>query len=277
MKNIRAKQKKSASSGKSEWIWTALIALVCIVGTFTVTRTFYHNADVAAAPQEEEEVSVAVSNAEINAGQEIVDCFSFVKMPITKTPENAILADSDIAGKVSSIKLMPNTILTNDMLVRVDMDEIVDDTCRQVAVNYVTIASNLVEGDFIDVRMKAYSTEELAYSDEVVLAKKKILAVQGSTVYLNLSEDEQLRLGIAAVDVSLRNSSNSNNEKAMLYSTAYANAAQSKAIVTYENSELQALLESNPQLISQAQKDLAANQEVPQDPIVEPNIETVPE
>ena len=47
---------------------------------------------------------------------------------------------------------------------------------------------------------------------------------------------------------------------ALLYSTRYVDASQQKAVETYENAKLSALIDSNPNLIAEAQRQLAQKQ-----------------
>ena len=74
-----------------------------------------------------------------------------------------------------------------------------------------------------------------------------------------MSEKEQLALGVAAVDAT-QYTADGDGKSATLYSTRYVNASQEKAVVTYENARLSALINSNPNLIAEAQRQLAQKQ-----------------
>lgn len=146
------------------------------------------------------------------------------------------------------------------MVVHADLDESVDNTSRLIAVNYVTIDTDVQEGDYLDIRLKKYGNEDgLVYEDSVVLSKKKVYAISGQEITLNLSEKEQLALGVAAVDAT-QYTAEGDGKTATLYSTRYVNASQEKAVATYENARLSALINSNPNLIAEAQRQLAQKQ-----------------
>lgn len=124
----------------------------------------------------------------------------------------------------------------------------------------VTLDSGVAEGDFIDIRLRKYGTEEgFVFSDDVVLAKKKVQSVSGKTVTLSLSEQEQMALSVAAVDAS--SYGRKSTETALLYCTRYVDASQTAAVETYSNATLSELIDSNPNIIAEAQRELAEQQQ----------------
>lgn len=280
MKNVRVKQKAKGSSALSEVIGVILIAAVCIVGTYFLTSTYYKNMQ---EPEEEIELTtVAVANEELPDGSYVknddkgISAYSMVELPVTQVPANAITSAADMNGLVTKLYIAPNTVITTDMLVGVDMDEEVSSTSHQVGINYVTLNSRVEKGSYIDIMIKSYSTESSnnSYDDKVVLAKKKVLDVSGKTIYLNLDREEELQLGVAAVEAAAKPTDDNKDMKTVLYAVALSSASQPKAIETYENAELAKLIESDPNLIRQAQEALAeqAEQEAS---LTESNIETV--
>ena len=96
-------------------------------------------------------------------------------------------------------------------------------------------------------------------ADDVVLAKKKVQSVSGKTVTLSLSEQEQMALSVAAVDAS--SYGRKSTETALLYCTRYVDASQTAAVETYNNATLSELIDSNPNIIAEAQRELAEQQE----------------
>lgn len=276
MKNVRAKQKTKGPSALSEVIGLVLVAAVCIAGTFFLTSSYYKTQLANVATPETEMGTVAVVNTEMPEGSYADGNYSMTSVPLAQIPENAIVSAADTEGKVAKIPLKANTVLTSDMLVSVDMDEDVSMTTRQVGINYVTMNSKVEIGDYIDIRLKTYSTDSIdGYSDQVVLAKKKILAMSGSTIYLNLDQEEVLRLGVAAVQATLKATETTKNDKTVLYAVALASPIQPKAIEDYENAELAKLVERDPNLAQQAQAELE-KQALLDAGQAESNINTVP-
>lgn len=264
MRNIKSNQTSKSSVGWKVFVG-CVSALLAAGAIYTVLNVMSHSGEAVVAPTDDQ-ASVAVVSGDILAGDTLEGNYTFVNRDIDELPSDAIQQGYDFAGAVSAINAMPNTILTEGMLLHPDLDESSDDTSRYVSVNYVALDSGVTEGDFVDIRLRKYGTEEgFAYSDDVVLAKKKVHAIAGKTVTLSLSEEEQLALNIAAVDASSYGRESSEN--ALLYCTRYVNASQEKAVVTYSNAKLSELIDSNPNIIAEAQRELASKQteEVPQE------------
>lgn len=280
MKNVRAKQKTTGSpSALNQIIGIVLIAAVCITGTYFMTSSYYKN--MQAAEEEIEMGTVLMANEELPDGSYVkndeqgIEAYSVVEVPVTQIPSNAVTSAADIDGLVTKLNIQPNTIITTDMLVGVDMDEEISDTSHQVAVNYVTLNSKIEKGSYIDIMIKSYSTEGGSYADRVVLSKKKVLDVSGKTIYLNLNREEELQLGVAAVEAAVKPTEDNKDIKTVLYAVALASPSQPKAIETYENAELENLISNDPNLIRQAQEALAQQTEQESDLANESNIETV--
>ena len=172
-------------------------------------------------------------------------------------PENTVTAMPDITDNkmIFAVDLLPNTIVTEDMLWDTTLDEDITKTSRTITVNYISTTTKLAAGDYIEIRMKKTITKDtLAYSDEVILAKKRLLAVSGNQLTLNLDEKEQLLMSVASVDKTYTNSNTQlmDNTKADIYCTKYALPQQDAAIATYDNETIRQQLETNPMLIEMA-------------------------
>lgn len=264
MKNVRDKT-KSSNSALSGVVGIALVAAVCVSGTYFTTSSYYKNQQQLQQQEEVEKVAVAMTNDELPDGSYVknsdlnISAYDMVEIPVTQIPSDAIMFPDEMEGLVTKIPLKPNTIVTSDMLVGVDMDEDLSATSRKIDINYLTLNSTLTEGDYIDVMLRTYSARNLQeYSDDVVLSKKKVLSVSANTVTLNLDREEQLQLGLAAVDATLQ--TGDNDRRTLLYAVALSSASQPKAIETYSNPELKKLVESDENLIHQAQEKLAEQQ-----------------
>lgn len=261
MRNIKIKSEQK--SGKSKG-WTIAVVSACVLmagaAGITIRNAVAYNDGSDAQVPAEGQVSVAVANTEIMAGDTLNGNYSFELRDAELVPSDAISQGYDFNGAVMSIDAKPNTVLTDSMIVRPDLDETDNETSRFVSVNYVTLDSGVAEGDFIDIRLRKYGTEEgFVFSDDVVLAKKKVQSVSGKTVTLSLSEQEQMALSVAAVDAS--SYGRKSTETALLYCTRYVDASQTAAVETYSNATLSELIDSNPNIIAEAQRELAEQQE----------------
>ena len=261
MRNIKTKTEKKA--GKSRG-WTIAIAGACVLmigaAGITIKNAVAYNNESQGQTPAEGQVSVAIANTEILAGDTLEGNYSFELRDAELVPSDAISQDYEFSGAVMSIDAKPNTVLTDSMIVRPDLDETDNETSRFVSVNYVTLDSGVTEGDFIDIRLRKYGTEEgFVFSDDVVLAKKKVQSVSGKTVTLSLSEQEQMALSVAAVDAS--SYGRKSTETALLYCTRYVDASQTAAVETYSNATLSELIDSNPNIIAEAQRELAEQQQ----------------
>lgn len=261
MRNIKIKSEQK--SGKSKG-WTIAVVGACVLmagaAGITIRNAVAYNDGSDAQVPAEGQVSVAVANTEIMAGDTLNGNYSFELRDAELVPSDAISQGYDFNGAVMSIDAKPNTVLTDSMIVRPDLDETDNETSRFVSVNYVTLDSGVAEGDFIDIRLRKYGTEEgFVFSDDVVLAKKKVQSVSGKTVTLSLSEQEQMALSVAAVDAS--SYGRKSTETALLYCTRYVDASQTAAVETYSNATLSELIDSNPNIIAEAQRELAEQQQ----------------
>lgn len=259
MKNIKSTQPKKGSSKGWTLIVIGTVAALCIGGVFTVRNVMASRAD-ADAGGGEGQVSVAVVSADVPAGGAFDGSVTYMYRNAEEIPADSIQSGYDFSGAVAAIGLAPNTVLTQNMVMHPELDESDNDTNRFISVNYVELDSAVAEGDFVDIRLKKYSTEDgFAFQDDVVLAKKKVHSVNGGTVVLSLSENEQLTLGIAAVDAS--SYGRNGDETATLYSTRYVGATQEKAKATYANTKLSELIETNPNILAEAKRELAQKQQ----------------
>lgn len=272
MRNLTTTGKKKSNPGWS--VFVAVVLLGMVAGGFFTAKNLQNKKSVAAsADAAKNQVSVAVVKTDVETGSALADAFSMEIRDRSQVPEDAITDSSVLSDSVAVIPMCAKTVLTAGMTANPGLDEVADNTNRVVSVNYIVLDDGLQEGDYIDVRLKKYGTNDsFSYSDDVVLAKKKVLSVSGSTVSMSLSEREMLTLGVAAVDAVT--SGKIPNAMATLYSTRYVNAAQEKAVVSYENTELSTLIETNPNLIANAQKELSRTNESKQGQLTEKNQES---
>lgn len=147
---------------------------------------------------------------------------------------------------ISKIDLPAGTIVTKDMVSEVGEEVTADQRIQEY--NMIILPSQLVNGDFIDIRFSLPSG-----ADFIVLAKKKVLQCTTNTVWLKLSEEEILTLNNAIVEAYQAAGSK-------LYANVYVEAGlQEAAIPTYPpNQAVMSAIERDPNIVGEARNALYA-------------------
>lgn len=112
-----------------------------------------------------------------------------------------------LVGRKLEINVSQKTTLTDEMLVA--LDGMPSDDLRTEEFTMINIPSDVIEGDYIDVRI-LFPTGE----DFTVLVGKKVEKITNSTIFLNLTEDDTLTMGSAIVEAYMY-------EGTKLYATKY--------------------------------------------------------
>lgn len=148
---------------------------------------------------------VAVLNRDVIQGEVITsDMVTTVNVHKRTVPTGA-LSVSEIAGNVAKFNIPASIPITSSMIT----SEIVSADVRSQEINTILMPSDLVTGDYVDVRIMYPNG-----TDYIVLAQKQVGTISGSTMWLTLTEDERLILNGAMVDSYL-------NEGTKLYATKY--------------------------------------------------------
>lgn len=148
---------------------------------------------------------VAVLNRDVIQGEVITsDMITTVNVHKRTVPTGA-LTQSEISGNVAKFNIPASIPITSSMITQ----EIVSADVRDQEINTIVMPSDLVTGDYVDIRIMYPSG-----TDYIVLAQKKVGEISGSTMWLQLTEDERLILNGAMVDSYL-------NEGTKLYATKY--------------------------------------------------------
>ena len=227
----------------------------------------------------------AVPMTQVLVAQEEVHTYEAVteyNVAVQEVPANSVFPEAALTALpttdgsvVFGLDILPNTIITESMLWDTTKDEDLDKTARTLTINYVTTTTKLAKGDYIDIRIKKTVTKDnMTYSDEVVLAKKLILAVSGNQITMNLDEREQMVMSIASVDKTFTNSNSQimNNQKVDIYCTKYATPNLPAATENYDNEIIRQQLATNPMLVEMALNgqltgnegiDISGGQQVP--------------
>lgn len=163
--------------------------------------------------------------------------------PVTKIDEDGNELSKQLMMKIA---VPAGTIVTKEMVEEVDDPTI--DSQRVQEFNMIVLPSQLVNGDYIDIRLSMPNGQ-----DYIVLSKKQVLGTEATSVWLKLSEDEILTLNNAIVEAYTITGSK-------LYAIQYVEPGlQSQATATYTVSQaVLNLISSNPNVTTEAWDALKA-------------------
>ena len=153
---------------------------------------------------------------------------------------------------IAKVTMKKNTVITTELLNK--GDNVVQDDMRKQEYNMLVLPTDLVTGDYIDIRLMLPSGQ-----DYIVVSKKEVEIpnINGTdsedTIWINLSEDEILHMSCAIVDAYQINGSK-------LYATKYTEAGMQKAATpTYPlNESTTKLLQSDPNILTKAMNEIKA-------------------
>ena len=153
---------------------------------------------------------------------------------------------------VAKIDLKAGTILTKDMLTT-SSEQVTNDLRRQ-EYNMLSLPTDLVDGDFVDVRIRFGNGQ-----DYIVVSKKQVSipeiagAPAEGVININLSEDESIAMSSAIIELY--------QLKAVeMYVSRYTDPGmQVAATPTYPvSSEALNLMDSNPNIVDEAKAAIAS-------------------
>lgn len=164
----------------------------------------------------------------INATRIKPDTNEEVKVPWTETR--------------AKVNLKKGTILSDSVLTEI---EELDDSARLVEYNMIRLPVTLEIGEFVDVRITFGNGQDL-----IVVAKKEIMDIQGSTITLQLTEGEIVTMNSAIVEGYILPTSD-------FYLTKYSEPGIQKAAeITYApTQQVINLINSNPNVAAGATKN----------------------
>ena len=160
--------------------------------------------------------------------------------------ETIILNEAPLIAKVD---LLANTVITTDL---VSAGDSVQNSTRKQEFNMFVLPSDLVTGDYVDIRLQLPSGP-----DYIIVSKKQveIPSISGvdstNTISIDLTEDEINLISNAIVDAFKING-------AKLYVNKYTDPGiQEASIPTYPvNAEVMELINGNPNIIEEARNAL---------------------
>lgn len=166
------------------------------------------------------------------------------KVALQKKFRNNMTDDRSIlVGKVAKFNIKANTVLSESMFYADDKAPTYD--LRLQEFNMITLPSDLVENDYIDVRVRFPSGED--YS---VLVGKKIERYSNNTIFIKLNEDEILTIGSAIIEAYLL-------DGAKIYANKYVDP--SNQLFVYNNVDFVARYnEAIEQLIAARKEELTS-------------------
>ncbi len=190
--------------------------------------------------------NVYVAITKINAGEAVSkDKIKLVKA-YSSQPKNSYITAEDV-GKLSLINIAAETQILSSMVT----DNMVSPRLREMEFEVITLNSNIVSNDTVDIRIVYPNGESF-----VVLAKKTVKGIEaGSPIcYLWLDEEEILRMSAAIVDAVLYSGSR------LITSKYIKPAIQEASQVTYTpNIAILTLLESDPNILERSSQELSKN------------------
>ncbi len=240
MKRIFRKVKKYI-----KYIVIALFLFISYVGIFTYMKiqendikgTFELQLEEEREKNDNLEQLVYIPTVDIEKNV-VLDAENFTTMNIKTDMSIEEFITKDDFGKVSKVDLKMGYPVYRSMV----YDEVLEDTQRVEEFNMLLLQSNLVENDFIDVRVFFPNGENY-----IVLSKKKVekLDIENNTVWLKLNETEINFISSAIVDAYVTG--------AKLYTNTYVESnIQEKSIPTYVvNESVLSAINKNPNILTE--------------------------
>lgn len=186
-----------------------------------------------------------VAVTDIRMGEMISETNVIAKNDIVSTADPSYFITADDIGKIATVDILSGTPVFKT---EVSEDMAKDLTERQC--NFIYLNGNTTANDYVDVRIMFPNGEDM-----VIVSKTPIKSPQPliSSCYLWLTETENDLLSAAIVDANLNG--------AKLYINKYVKPeVEEPSTVTYQpNSEVIALMQSNPDVLKEAEASLSAS------------------
>ena len=119
------------------------------------------------------------------------DMLMTTRIHINTVPSGAYTSTGAVTGKVAKYNIVKNSAAVSSMV----SDKIISQDMRIQEINAVYLPTDLVVNDFIDIRLMYPSGVEY-----IVLAEKQVSKIAGTTIWMDMSEEETLLLNSAIVD-----------------------------------------------------------------------------
>ena len=142
---------------------------------------------------------VAVFTRDVVQGETITqDMLKTTRIHNSTVPSGAYTSVGAVVGKIAKYNIVSNSTAVQSMVA----DKIVSKDVRIQEINSIVLPTDLMVNDFVDIRIMYPSGVEY-----IVLAQKQVTKVVGTTIWMDMSEEDTLMLNSAIVDSYLTNGS----------------------------------------------------------------------
>lgn len=209
-----------------------------IVGPKVTVYTVNRDIEVGELISQED---LTATTMQLSANQIPIDVENYISSDIFFGYDEETEEEYEISY-TAKVKIFEGTVVTLSMLQEggVRKDE------RLVEYNMVVLPSQLVNGDYIDIRLRLGNGTET-----IVLPKKKVEQCTANSIWMKMTEDEILTMNSAIVDAYL-------SETSQLRATIYTNPLMQEAMdQTYPvSTDIFSLITSNPNIVNEAKNAL---------------------
>lgn len=220
------------------WIITAVLLLMNSKKKVKETESLYAAQISAVQQQLASNVKYAYLASKQIAIGETIDDTNVEYRQIISDLDQSYYIDQSAFGKVAIAPISVGTPITAGLV-----EEASELGVREVECSYIRLNSNLLENDFVDIRILYPNGEDYTVVSKAQLKNLNLLA---SNVFLWLEEDELLSIDAAVVDAALHGGK--------IYTTKYVKPTlQEASIVNYQpNDAVIALMRNDPNIVQRS-------------------------
>lgn len=136
--------------------------------------------------------NVVTFTRDVVQGEKITDdMLQTTTIHINTVPNGAYSSAGALVGKVAKYNIVRNSAAVSGMVA----DKIITQDMRVQEINAVLLPADLMVNDFVDIRIMYPSGVEY-----IVLAQKQVMKIVGTTIWMDMSEEDILILNSAIVD-----------------------------------------------------------------------------
>lgn len=216
-------------------ILTAIIAiLLTAIGFISFWKFYYEESyrDQIILEQSAGMHQAYVASRDIFSGEYLDGALQLVTIPSSLVSADLISTSANLSELKASRDITANTLVSTKNSFNPKTQNPILEKTRTYTINYLQ-TPGIQTGDFIDIRLKLYKTnDEATYSDTIVCSKLEVINKDESgVIQLQLSESDLLNLNSAIIEAA-----DTDDEKhGEIYVGKYVDPAnQEKATVTYQ-------------------------------------------
>lgn len=189
-----------------------IVTLLACLGIFVL----FIKPNMITGAGSEQVKTVAVLNKNIKSGSVITPAdYTLQSVNGATAPADAVGGIATNNDTVAKIDLTTGTVLATSMLTTQDAKNTKD--LREQEYNMISLPTNLVTGDYIDIRLQLPDG-----GDYIVVSKKTVQRANASTVWLKMTEEETLVMSNAIIEYYIMAGSK-------LYATRYTDPGSQEA------------------------------------------------